>query len=356
MKLMPCNLEQFQQNDATKERTMNWFEDLTGCDEQSPERVRQQLFLDGGRLCSRVNGQSWLHGTLELPTVSQLRQRVRECDIDRKPNLVCEIVGNVQQLHRDSENYNALLQVASQFNLLEMVSPDVTPEDGIGIYERDFTQGPACAIAAGAGTIFRNYFVEVDGHTGQSSCHQLDCLAGVGRVLGNTNQRLWQMANGYALPSAAGLSEINRWLGERNPTASDEVRQALQIGIQLDTQVTLGAASHTVSQAYCSAMPVAYTSHGSHPWEPFARLILEAAYEATFCAAILNKARTGCDRLFLTMLGGGAFGNRLEWILAAIRRSLIAYPDFGLNIAIVSYRASNRDIQQLVQEFAATNE
>lgn len=335
---------------------MSWFEDLTGCDEQSPEGVRQQLFLDAGRLCSRVNGQTWLHGTLELPTLAHLREQVRTCEIDRKPNSVCEIVGNVQQLHRDPENRNALFQVASQFNLLEMVSPDVTPEDGIGIYERDFTQGPACAVAAGAGTIFSNYFVDVDGRTGQSLDHQLDCLAGVGRVLGNTNQRLWRMVNGYALPSATGLSEINQWIGEGDTTASEEVRQALQIGIQSDTQVTLGKASHIVSQAYCSAMPVAYTSHGSLLWEPFAKLILEAAYEATLCAAILNKARTGCDRLFLTLLGGGAFGNRLEWILAAIRRSLIAYPDFGLNIAIVSYRASNGDVQEIVREFAMTNE
>jgi len=330
---------------------MSWFEKMTGCIEHSCDHVRQQLFIDKGRLHSRVNGQSWLHGSLELPTLAELRKRVRECEIDRKPNFVNEVVGNVQQLHQDTGNRNALFQVASQFNLLEMVSPNVTPEDGIGIYEHDFTQGPACAIAAGAGTIFRNYFVDVAGHTGQCARHQLDCLAGVGRVLGNTNQQLWKMVNGYALPSATGLSEINRRLGERNTIELDEVRQAVQIGVQWDTEVTLGTAAHPVTQAYCSAMPVAYTSLDFHLWEPFARLILEAAYEATLCAAILNQARTDCDRLFLTLLGGGAFGNRLEWILAAIRRSLDAYPDYGLNIAIVSYRSSNPDVQQLVREF-----
>jgi hypothetical protein len=36
-----------------------------------------------------------------------------------------------------------------------MVSPRVTPEDGVGIYDLDRTQGPACAVAAGAGTIYR---------------------------------------------------------------------------------------------------------------------------------------------------------------------------------------------------------
>lgn len=329
---------------------MTWFADLTGCAEKSPDSVRQQLFVDGQRLQSEANGQSWLYGKLELPTLAHLRERVQNLGADRQPNSVGEIVANVQHLHQDPDNQHALFQVASQFNLLEMTSPRVTPDDGIGIYERDFTQGPACAIAAGAGTIFRNYFVDVDGHVGQSAQRQLDCLAGVGRLLGNTDQRLWRMVNGYALPSAAGLNEIHRTLSDMNVSGLDQVRQALQIGVQCDTQVTLGNASHTVSQAYCSALPVAYTTHASTLWAPFAKLILEAAYEATLCAAILNKARTGCDRLFLTLLGGGAFGNPPEWIMAAIRRALEEYADFGLNIAIVSYRGSNRGVRQWLGE------
>jgi len=57
-------------------------------------------------------------------------------------------------MHADSANAGAIFQVASQFNLLEMVSDNVTPEQGVTRYERDATQGPACAIAAGAGTIY----------------------------------------------------------------------------------------------------------------------------------------------------------------------------------------------------------
>ena len=52
---------------------------------------------------------------------------------------------NVQDLHGDLNNAGALFQVASQFNLLEMVSPEVSPEHGVGIYENDFTRkAPAC--------------------------------------------------------------------------------------------------------------------------------------------------------------------------------------------------------------------
>ena len=37
----------------------------------------------------------------------------------------------------------------------------MTPEDGVTRYKDDPTQGPACAIAAGAATIYRNYFVPI---------------------------------------------------------------------------------------------------------------------------------------------------------------------------------------------------
>ena len=316
---------------------MSWFEKLTGCVEESPESVQEHLFIDGRRLHSRLNGKSWLCGELETPTLAQLRQRVRNIKRDLAPISVRNVVGNVQHLHLNRANENALFQVASQFNLLEMTSPRVTPECGVGIYEHDFTQGPACAIAAGAGTIYRNYFVDINGRIGQTADNQIDCLSGIAKLLDNSKHRLWKMVNGYALPSAEGLEEINRKLESMDEAALDAVRQALQIGLHWDTQVTLGDASHTVSQSYCSAMPVAYTNHTKELWAPLAKLVLEAAYEATICAAILNVDRNRNNRLFLTRLGGGAFGNNPDWITEAISRSLELYSDSGLDVAIVSY-------------------
>lgn len=316
---------------------MSWFENLTGCVGESPESVREHLFIDGQRLHSRLNGKSWLCGELETQTLAQLRQRVLNTKYDLAPISVRNVVGNVQHLHLNRANENAVFQVASQFNLLEMTSPRVTPECGVGIYEHDFTQGPACAIAAGAGTIYRNYFVDINGRIGQTAGNQIDCLSGIAKLLDNSKQRLWKMVNGYALPSAEGLEEINRKLESMDETALDTVRQALQIGLHWDTQVTLGDASHTVSQAYCSAMPVAYTPHTKELWAPLAKLVLEAAYEATICAAILNVDRNRNNRLFLTRLGGGAFGNSPDWITDAISRSLELYSDSGLDVAIVSY-------------------
>ena len=107
---------------------------------------------------------------------------------------------------------------------------------------------------------------------------------------------------------------------------------------------------HKVSQAYCSALPVAYSHLHPNLWREFAILVLEAAYEATFCAAILNAASSGNNRLFLTLLGGGAFGNETDWITGAILRTLNLHRDSALDVAIVSYGSSNPAVQHLIRE------
>ena len=77
------------------------------------------------------------------------------------------------------------------------------------------------------------------------------------------------------------------------------------------------------------------------------RLVLEASYEATMCAAILNATRNANNRVFLTLLGGGAFGNRTGWIIDAMQRALKRNEDADLDVAIVSYGASKPDVQRL---------
>ena len=139
---------------------MTWFKELTGFSEEPPEQVRANISVDGHVLKSHVNGETLVCGELETLSLAELRQRVQASGYKTGAMTVREVVADdVQDLHTDVSNTDALFQVASQFNLLEMMSPDVTPEDGITRYERDDTQGPKCAIAAGASTIYRNYFV-----------------------------------------------------------------------------------------------------------------------------------------------------------------------------------------------------
>ncbi|MFN2511503.1 MAG: hypothetical protein ABR568_08670 [Pyrinomonadaceae bacterium] len=327
---------------------MMWFETLTGFHESSPQQVRENITVEGETMKSHVNGMAWTCGHLETPSLAELRDRISSSGSDVGRIRLREVVANVQTLHEDEANAGSLFQVASQFNLLEMTSPNVTPEKGVGIYENDRTQGPACAIAAGAGTIYRNYFARVNGHTGQSKENQIDCLADTGEAWGNSDDHLWEMKNGYALASQSGLSEISERLRADSESELDEFRKLLRIGIHWNTQVTLNDCKHLVSQVYCSALPVAYTNHSPELWKPFAQLVLEASYEATLLAAILNARGKGNNRLFLTLLGGGVFGNAIDWIIGGIERALNLYNDADLDVAIVSYGSSQQCVRQLV--------
>jgi len=304
---------------------MTWFERITGFPEAdyATTQARLQAQAREGRLW-HVDGQrSWGMGRLETPMLHELRERVAGVPGDGAGRLG-ERRGDVRSLHAEPASHGAVFQVASQFNLLEMVGPDVTPEQGVTRYAHDGTQGPACAMAAGAGTLWRNYLVPVAGSVGQTAARQIDCSADLGAALGNVEGALWRMRNGYLLPSPQGLRAIDDHLTRCSPEEIDALRGLLRVGVHWDVEVTNpGApAGQTVTQVYCSALPVAYARGAQGPWDRFATLVLEAAYEATLIVGRLNQARGVSPAVFLTRLGGGVFGNRGEWIDGAMTRAV----------------------------------
>jgi hypothetical protein len=115
-------------------------------------------------LVSRVSGKRFLVGKFSTPTLSDLRKAATESEGVSKLKQADSVLtlnfvyGDVSVLHADETFRYATFQAASQFNCLEFVNPDITPEHGISIYVCDRTQGPACSIACGAATAYRNYF------------------------------------------------------------------------------------------------------------------------------------------------------------------------------------------------------
>ncbi len=320
---------------------MDWFEELFGFAEVSAEVVRENLRVDGAWIESCANGR-WFHsGRLRHDTLGEMRRRRAS---GRKGRLrLSEVVDDVRALHGDPANAGAVFQVASQFNLLEMISPDVTPEQGVTRYESDRTQGPACAMACAAGTVYRNHLLEVGGAQGQSATRQLDGLDALGEALGNEDGRLWEMRNGYALATSEGLAKVAHWIDAGKGAM---LRDLIRVGVQEETEVTLRGAHHRVTQVYCSAMPVAYSAQSVEAWEPFARLALEAGYEATLLAALGAEGP-----VYLTLLGGGAFGNRSEWILEALERALEMFGAYDLDVRIVSYGRARSELKPLLARF-----
>lgn len=338
---------------------MDWFEEITGFREKRYAETQEALSVVDGRLHAHGRDCDVAVGTLTLPSLAELRGEAAAVTGEGRLRLSI-VEGDVRAMHRAPENRSALFQVASQFNMLEMVGPSVTPERGVTDYEDDHTQGPACAVAAGGGTIYRNYLVAVAGAPGQTAERQIDgsadLRAELARRLDPEVETPWTMRNGYALPTAASLAAITRDLAGVDEPTLDALRGLLRVGLHRDVGVTDGPRpGPLVSQIYCSAMPVSYSGLPRSAWAPLARLVLEAAYEATLWAAVLNAARGASRRLLLTRLGGGAFGNDDGWIDGAMLRALRLAGGHDLDVAVVSYGSPSAGLVRLVRQSGFVN-
>ena len=346
---------------------MDWFHELFGFTE-SDSSVRKNITVDGEWMSSSVNGARFRSGVLEIPSLKMLREQTSDIIHQKHSRTTLrEVVANVQDLHRDPQNRHAIFQVASQCNLLEMVGPSVTPEAGVTGYYWDRTQGPACAIAAGAGTVYRNYFVDLGNQIGQTMDQQVDTMLDLHAAFGGN---LWDMRNGYLLATSVGLRQVTKTVTSANRS---KLMECVRIGVHKNVQVTLdpvtsvasipsmplassssslySGSEHVVNQLYCSAMPVAYSGLGSSQWETLGRLVLDAAYEMTVLSAVENAEAHGQRTVFLTLLGGGAFGNPTSWITSAILRALKVVEFAGLDVVVVSYGHSQPSVQKTIQEW-----
>lgn len=333
----------------------DWFQRLTGFAEADYTSTQQRLAVEGEELVSQVNGKRYGIGQFSLPTLAELRARVNPHREQRSS--VTAVIGEARSMHSDPRLAGALFQAASQFNVLEMTSEHVTPEEGVTRYAWDGTQGPACAIAAGAATIYRNYLVPVGDGVGQTADRQIDALAGVGSELAQLTGRhvdeLWTMSNGYALCTADGLAAISRLLEGATEEMRDGLREQLSIGLHRDVEVTdvAGPPRRLVSQAFCSALPLGYSRLPRSQWEPFARLILEATYEATLLAAAEQADAGGSSIVLLTRVGGGVFNNDPAWIDAAIERAALIVEHAGLDIRVVCHSDVSPGVREIIERW-----
>merc|ERR1712048_312980 len=150
---------------------------------------------------------------------------------------VSNTIGDAAALHAAPENHSATFQVASQFNCLEFVGPQVVPEDGVTGYRNDRTQGPACSIACGPATVFRNYFAPVASaeasstpiQEGQTRDRMINNLADMSAILGNDPEgRMFSVQGGYTMATDEQLAALNARLMELDEAdAIDTVREAL---------------------------------------------------------------------------------------------------------------------------------
>jgi hypothetical protein len=279
--------------------------------------------FDGhGEATVRALGRRFRGGRFEVPTLCALKARAVEARAAAgrpvlRPRLwvidgvsPANDIGALQAIAPP----RSLFQVASQFNCLESPGAFVT---AVAEYAHDPTQGPRASISAWPGTLVRHYAAPAPAGDGgrfvQGAERQIDLLAEV------CDPGVAAVRNGYLrgddIADAAALA------------AALEARfDAIRIGVHGGVEVVLGAdwdggvdgAPHrTIAQVLTSTM--AAGMYGSLDDSDAAALaICRQLQRAAYLGTLLAAAALGQDRVVLTLIGGGVFGNPIRLIWEAI--------------------------------------
>ena len=355
---------------------MSWFYDLFGFEEEEYIETKSKFRLSKNKkiLHSVINGEKYICGTFSTPTLGELKICAGKHDLIRGQPIVKHITTmDIMREHNRSKNKSSTFQVASQFNCLEFPSSRCTPEMGITTYEYDSTQGPACSLAAAAATVYRNYF------TKQTKYNQIDNSKDMHEYIrsiekGDTHDSYWTVQNGYTNSTSHKLKNLKRLLkrkkiikdnmGRISESAREKAISNLRVGLHSGVGVVLkrryGCLErckkyNKVTQVFCSAVSCSYgdRSIDNNEWEPLARLVLDGSYEATlWAAAIEYSLGIGNGKVFLTMLGGDAFGNEPEWISDSISRSInkLKSSRVSLEVNIVHFQTVDTKMRDMIND------
>ena len=303
--------------------------------------TKKKLFFDEeNNMIHTPNGNKFGTGNLEIISLEELRTKISNHS-HNNGNIVFthSKPTNVQELIIDSQNKNSTFQVASQFNLLEMPHYSYTPERGIGGYWYDPTQGPGCCIRTIGATLFRNYFVQMnDGQIGQNKNNQINCIENLLDFINSDGDIRWEFVNGYILIDSKNMFTINQKLSLLTDSERENLKGLLEVGIHTNVQTNNedSVLDHNVNLVLCSALPIRYMGLNQDESSLFCQLILEATYEATIISSIINR-KSMDEKLYLTKVGGNAFGNSHVWIANAILLSCKKYEHHSLDIQLVHF-------------------
>jgi hypothetical protein len=336
-------------------KAVNFFEAEFGVKEQAYPKFAQHFTYDATRMILKSDGlkHEFYVGQFDILSVAALREQLGDPSAHSTAGVMSfqHIVGEAYALHVNPANENAVFQVASQLNCLEMIHPKNKPEHGITIYQADCTQGPACARACPSGSVYRNYCVG----GGQGGGNQVDCAQGLAELLDNhlPENQYWKVQNGYLMPTSKNkMEDLAKILSPDQPLAKNALG-ASRVGVHwsTDTALDVNGRSQKVTQVFCSAAPVSYTSKVSNTknWEPLAQVLLDAAYDATLAvSAILARDRKTRVTVYLTLVGGGVFGNETEWIVMALQRALLRYQSASIDVKLVHFKTIPKEWLEVI--------
>lgn len=379
-------MDWFQQLFHFKEKSSNELHKLLSIEEYS--NIQKRLQLNDDKLI--VFGDNNIKTTFNVGKfeLSSLKELQIECnnhqDLEYRSDILYEhiIISNIFEEHSKQDNQYSTFQAASQYNGLEFPSPHILPEMGITNYENDRTQGPNCALACAAGTLVRNYLVEYNRYKGQTKDNQINYLDDLLSELSKNVINEYQIdnisfkggffvKNGYTFVTKESLNDLNIFLNTLTIEEIEQYMSYIKIGIHKDVGVTFinrdntywVQANHSnppiVTQVYASAPSIAYNTIklDTYEWNNLSQLLLNAQYESTIRVAFLNKIKHNkefnSNKVYLTFLGGGVYGNERDCILKAIARAInIAKKEkLGLQIYVCYYKKIDLTWKSLLDDY-----
>lgn len=239
------------------------------------------------------------------------------------------------------ENAGAVFQVASNFDCLEGnggAKSRITDYLSPGMY----VQGEAAAISAMPGAIYRKYF---------------------NRPVNLLSDFAQEWDFNYSSGYVGNIPTINEQFGSMTDAEIIKASKNVYVGVQADVCVTGGfgptreelqncpvneylavqvpeGQEQRVTQVFTAALNPYYNDPTTPGFKNLAKIFLHAAYDKTIEYAAMHKT----NKLFLTLVGGGVFQNKLAWIAQAIdhacRQDYLSGNIEPLQITLVVYNSA----------------
>ena len=244
---------------------------------------------------------------------------------------------DVTALQAASENNGAVFQVASNLSCLESSG---TKQERISHYCGARAQGQLCALSALPGTIDRMYL--------QPPINLLTHFK-------------WQGPIAY---DSGKFPRVPKFGDRFYAMSYDDICRAaetMSVGVQKNVCVTSGlrdfsngaftavpvqGTDQCITQVFTAALDPYNNDEKNFAFRNLARVLLHGAYKGTFDVV----REVGAKKLFLTMVGGGVFQNKYEWIAEAIRAACGDFHVYGfhapLQVTLVLYYIPPVDKQE----------
>ncbi len=260
---------------------------------------------------------------------------------------------DIAALQADSNNQDAVFQVASLFNGFQE-----DPNKGLMIYLNPdhFGQEEAAAISAAPGLIYRMYYYMVlifppGERTHKIYYGQLERPVNLLDEFYDKPVRI-TVENGYPIDDRTMLERFNKM----NDKVLNTYNGLVKIGIMADVQVTQGlsklnsepivdgritkwASNNNSTQRINQVLSPVYRVPRAATipidlYRNVARMVLQASYEGVLKSSFLADKK----KVFLTLIGSGAFNNKLEWIAEALIKAVREFTTKGdMEITLVIY-------------------